>query len=90
MRTAVYRGDPDLASHGLYTRLQEVGGLLPYAGSAEDMVEQQLARYRAWLEAMDRTGVERRLFFEIGGGLLNASSWNPVRLNRPVTVDCGA
>jgi len=33
-RTALYRGDPYLAPHGLYTRLQEVGGLLPSATSA--------------------------------------------------------
>ncbi len=86
-RTALYRGDPSLAPHGLYARLQEVGGLLPYAGSAEELVGQQFARYHAWLEALDRAGVERRLFFETGGALLHASSWNPVRLNRHGTVE---
>jgi hypothetical protein len=35
---------------------------------------------------MDRAGVERRLFFETGGGLLKAS-WNPVRLNSKGTVE---
>ena len=86
-RTALYRGDPDLAPQGLYTRLQEVGGLLPYAISIEELVEQQFARYHAWLEALDRAGVERRLFFEMGGSLLEASSWNPVRINRQGTVE---
>jgi hypothetical protein len=86
-RTALYRGDPELAPHGLYTLLQIVGSLLPYAGSAEELVEQQFARYHAWLETLDRAGIERRLFFELGGGLLQASSWNPVRLNAHGTVE---
>ena len=86
-RTALYRGDPSLAPHGLYASLQEVGSLLPYAGCVEELVEQQFARYHAWLEALDRAGVERRLFFEMGGTLLRASSWNPVRLNRHGTVE---
>src|SRR5215210_7973045 len=86
-RTALYRGDPYLAPHGLYTRLQEVGGLLPYATSAEKLVEQQFARYHAWLETLDRAGVKRRLFFDMGGALLEASSWNPVRVNRHGTVE---
>ena len=86
-RTAVYRGDPEIAPHGLYARHQEVGGLLPYASSVEELVEQQFARYHAWLGTLDRAGVERRLFFQMGGGLLEASSWNPVRLNRHGTVE---
>jgi gamma-glutamyl:cysteine ligase YbdK (ATP-grasp superfamily) len=86
-RTSLYRGDPYLAPHGLYARLQEVGGLLPYATSAERLVEQQFARYHAWLETLDRAGVRRRLFFEVGGALLEASSWNPVRLNPHGTVE---
>ena len=86
-RTALYRGDPELAPHGLYAWLQTVGGLLPYVGSAEELVEQQFARYHAWLEALDRAGIERRLFFALGGGLLQASSWNPVRLNARGTVE---
>src|SRR5918997_5538892 len=86
-RTALYRGDPELAPHGLYALLQIVGGLLPYASSAEELVEQQFARYHAWLETLDRVGIERRLFFELGGGLLQASSWNPVRLNAHGTVE---
>jgi gamma-glutamyl:cysteine ligase YbdK (ATP-grasp superfamily) len=86
-RTALYRGDPELAPHGLYALLQIVGGLLPYASSAEELVEQQFARYHAWLETLDRVGIERRLFFELGGGLLQASSWNPVRLNTHGTVE---
>jgi hypothetical protein len=86
-RTALYRGDPYLAPHGLYVQHQWAGGLLPYASNVEELVEQQFARYHAWLEAIDRAGMERRLFFEMGGGLLSASSWNPVRLNRHGTVE---
>lgn len=86
-RTTLYRGDPELAPHGLYAHLQEVGGLLPYADGAEELVEQQFARYHAWLDTLDRAGVERRLFFEMGGALLRASSWNPVRLNAHGTVE---
>jgi carboxylate-amine ligase len=36
---------------------------------------------------MDRAGVDRKLFFEMGGGLLKASSWNPVRLNPLGTIE---
>jgi carboxylate-amine ligase len=36
---------------------------------------------------MDRAGVDRKLFFEMGGGLLEASSWNPVRLNPLGTIE---
>src|SRR5215203_84379 len=86
-RTVFYRGDPDLAPHGLYAQLEQVGGLLPYAFSVEELVEQQFARYHAWLGAMDRAGVERRLFFEAGGGLFQGSSWNPVRINALGTVE---
>jgi len=50
-------------------------------------VELQFSRYRAWLEAMDRAGVQPQLFFELGGGLLEISSWNPVRLNPKGTVE---
>ena len=85
-RTVFYRGAPDLAPHGLYAQLDQVGGLRPYAFSVEELVEQQFARYHAWLGALDRAGVERRLFFEAGGGLLK-SSWNPVRLNPMGTVE---
>lgn len=86
-RAALYRGDPDLAPYGLYAWFEEVGGLRPYAGSVEELVKLQFSRYQAWLEAMDRADVERRLFFDIGGGLLSASSWNPVRLNPQGTVE---
>jgi hypothetical protein len=86
-RTALYRGDPYLAPQGLYLQHQWAGGLLPYANNVEELVEQQFARYHAWLEAIERAGVKRWLFFEVGGGLLKASSWNPVRLNRQGTVE---
>lgn len=87
MRTACYRGDPDLFPGGLYAELTLVGGLLRYAGNVQDLVEQQFARYHSWLAAMDHAGVDQRLFFENGGGLLRSSSWNPVRLNTHGTVE---
>ncbi len=86
-RMANYRGDRDLAPYGLYARFKEVGGLRPYAGSVEELVELQFSRYRAWLGALDRAGVDLQLFFEVGGGLLSASSWNPVRLNPLGTLE---
>jgi hypothetical protein len=66
-----------------------VDDLQPYAKSVRELVERQLAGYEAWLVAMDRTGVERCLFFESGGNALKAS-WNPVRLNQHGTVELRA
>ncbi len=86
IRTAFYRGSALFGWEGLYTDLPEVGDLRPYARSVEELVERRLADHRAWLEAMDRAGVERRLFFETGGNVLK-SSWNPVRLNQLGTVE---
>jgi gamma-glutamyl:cysteine ligase YbdK (ATP-grasp superfamily) len=83
-RTVHYRGL--LGFDGLYTNLREVGGLSAYASRAEDLVDQQRTRYRAWFAAMDRAGVERRLFARAGGNLHRAS-WNPVRLSRHGTVE---
>ena len=57
-----------------------------YASRVEDLVDQQRARYRAWFAAMDRAGVERRLFAQAGGNLHRAS-WNPVRLSHHGTVE---
>lgn len=88
-RTTRYRGDAELFPNGLYAELHPVGGLRPYAGTIEELVELQFARYHAWLEAMDRAGVERQLFFETGDGLLEAS-WNPVRLNPAGTIELRA
>jgi carboxylate-amine ligase len=85
-RTAYYRGSELLGCEGLYTHMPEVGELRPYAKSIRELVERQLAGYEAWLAAMDRAGVERRLFFEAGGNALKAS-WNPVRLNEQGTVE---
>ena len=85
-RTAYYRGSPDFASSGLYADLAAVGGLRPYARSAEDLVELQFDRYREWLAAMQRAGIGRRLYEEAGDGLLDAA-WNPVRLNPHGTVE---
>jgi gamma-glutamyl:cysteine ligase YbdK (ATP-grasp superfamily) len=83
-RTVHYRGI--LGFEGLYADLREVGGLSPYASRVEDLVDQQRARYRAWFAAMDRAGVERRIFAQTGGNLHRAS-WNPVRLSHHGTVE---
>lgn len=84
-RTVRYRGAA-FGWDGIYTDLPEVGGLLPYADDADHLVRQQFDRYRAWLEAMDRVGVDRHHFVEAGGDLLRPA-WNPVRLNRQETLD---
>ena len=85
-RTVRYRGGAAFGWEGVYTDLPSVGALLPYAESIKMLVEQQFDRYGAWLAAMDRAGVERRLFVEAGGDLLRPA-WNPVRLNRQGTVE---
>lgn len=85
-RTAYYRGNPQLAPYGLYGELEAVGGLRPYAEDVESLVESQFDRYNAWLSAMDRSGVERRLFQAAGNTMLDAA-WNPVRLNAHGTVE---
>jgi gamma-glutamyl:cysteine ligase YbdK (ATP-grasp superfamily) len=84
--TIRYRGSEKFGWEGVYTHLQAVGGLQPYAHCVESLVEQQFARYYAWLEAMDKAGVERHLFLEAGGSLLK-SAWNPIRLNKVGTVE---
>lgn len=84
--TVHYRGSNIFGWEGVYTHLQPVGGLQPYAASTEELVEQQFARYYAWLEAMDKAGVERHLFVEAGGSLLK-TAWNRVRLNGIGTVE---
>ncbi len=84
--TVHYRGSDRFGWEGVYTHLQAVGGLQPYADSVEELVELQFARYYAWLEAMDKAGVERHLFFEAGGNLLK-TAWNRVRLNGVGTIE---
>lgn len=84
--TVHYRGSQIFGWEGVYTHLQAVGGLQSYAASVEELVELQFARYYAWLEAMDKAGVERQLFFEAGGNLLKAA-WNRVRLNPIGTIE---
>jgi Glutamate-cysteine ligase family 2(GCS2) len=84
--TIHYRGSEKFGWDGVYTHLQPVGGLMPYAHCVESLVEQQFARYYAWLEAMDKVGIERHLFLEAGGSLLK-SAWNPIRLNKLGTVE---
>ena len=86
MRTMHYRGSKQFGWEGVYTYLQPVGGLMPYAETIEDLVEQQFNRYYTWLQAMDEAGVERQLFWDSGGELLKAG-WNPVRLNKLGTVE---
>ena len=83
-RTVHYRGM--LGLDGLYTNLQEVGALRTYATCVEDFIDQQDERYRAWFAAMDRAGVDRRLFASTRGNLHRAS-WNPIRLNYRGTVE---
>ena len=55
-------------------------------GVDQELVRLQFDRYRAWLSAMDRAGVDLRLFLEAGGDLLRPA-WNPVRLNRQGTLE---
>jgi carboxylate-amine ligase len=86
VRTVHYRGSAIFGWEGVYKDLPQVGALLPYADDAEHLVRQQFDRYKAWLAAMDRAGVKRRLFAEAGGDLLRPA-WNPVRLNRQGTLE---
>jgi carboxylate-amine ligase len=84
--TIRYRGSETFGWEGVYTHLQPVGGLMPYAEDVEGLVEQQFARYYAWLQAMEKASIKPNLFKEAGGGLLK-SAWNPVRLNKLGTVE---
>ena len=86
MRTIHYRGSKRFAWQGVYTNLQSVGGLMPYAETAEELTQQLFNRYHSWLQAMDLAGVERQIFLDSGGELLTAG-WNPVRLNAIGTVE---
>ncbi len=86
MRTIHYRGSKRFAWQGVYTNLQSVGGLMPYAETVQDMTQQLFNRYHSWLQAMDLAGVGRQLFLDSGGELLTAG-WNPIRLNSIGTVE---
>ena len=86
MRTIHYRGSKRFAWEGVYTNLQSVGGLMPYAETVEDLTQQLFNRYHSWLQAMDLAGVDRQIFLNSGGELLTAG-WNPVRLNAIGTVE---
>jgi carboxylate-amine ligase len=86
VRTVHYRGSATFGWEGVYKDLPQVGALLPYAEDAEHLIHQQFDRYKAWLSAMDRAGVQRRYFAEAGGDLLRPA-WNPVRLNRQGTLE---
>lgn len=84
--TIRYRGSDKFGWDGVYTNLQPVGALLPYVDSVESLVEQQFSRYHAWLQALDKAGVKRKLFYEAGGNILK-SAWNPIRINKLGTVE---
>ena len=86
MRTIHYRGSNKFAWQGVYTELQTVGGLMPYAETVEQLTRQLFNRYHTWLQAMDRAGVDREMFLNSGGELLTAG-WNPIRLNSIGTVE---
>ncbi len=86
MRTIHYRGSTKFAWEGVYTNLQTVGGLMPYAETVEELTRQLFNRYHTWLQAMDRAGVDRQMFLDSGGELLTAG-WNPIRLNSIGTVE---
>ncbi|HEY9769578.1 MAG TPA: glutamate-cysteine ligase family protein [Coleofasciculaceae cyanobacterium] len=86
MRTIHYRGSKQFAWQGVYTDLQSVGGLMPYAETVEDLTQQLFNRYHSWLQAMDLAGVDRQMFLDSGGELLTAG-WNPIRLNSIGTVE---
>ena len=86
MRTIHYRGSKRFAWQGVYTNLQSVGGLMPYAETVEDLNDQLFNRYHSWFQAMDLAGVDRQLFLDSGGELLTAG-WNPIRLNSIGTVE---
>lgn len=86
LRTIHYRGSARFAWQGVYTNLQTVGGLLPYVETTEELIEQLFNRYHSWLQAMDRAGVNRKIFLDSGGELLTAG-WNPIRLNSAGTVE---
>lgn len=86
MRTVHYRGSEYFGWQGVYTYLQPVGGLLPYAETIEQLVEILFDRYYTWLQAMDRAGVPRSMFLNSGGELLTAG-WNPLRINKQGTLE---
>ena len=86
MRTIHYRGSKRFGWQGVYTNLQAVGGLMPYAKTTEELIQQLFHRYHSWLQAMDLAGVDRQIFLNSGGELLTAG-WNPVRLNSIGTVE---
>ena len=86
MRTIHYRGSKRFGWQGVYTNLQSVGGLMPYAQTQEQLTQQLFNRYHSWLQAMDLAGVDRQIFLDSGGELLTAG-WNPVRLNAIGTVE---
>ncbi len=86
VRTVRYRGSAAFGWEGLYAGLPLVGGLKPYAKSAQELVEQQLAGYGAWPRAIARAGFEEDHYSETGGDILKAH-WGPVRVSSLGTVE---
>jgi carboxylate-amine ligase len=86
VRTARYRGSAVFGWEGVYTHLPLVGGLRPYAASAEDLVFQQHVGYQSWVSALERIGLDEERYLEAGGALLK-SHWGPVRLGGLGTVE---
>jgi gamma-glutamyl:cysteine ligase YbdK (ATP-grasp superfamily) len=83
-RTARYRGM--LGLEGPFADLYEVVALSPYAARVEDFVDYQNERYAAWYAALDRAGIDRRLFAPARINM-HGVSWNPIRLNHHGTVE---
>jgi carboxylate-amine ligase len=86
VRTARYRGSAVYGWEGVYTHLPLVGGLKPYAASAEDLVFQQLVSYQSWVSTLVHAGLGEDLYLEAGGALLKAH-WGPVRVGGFGTVE---
>ncbi|MGK7941742.1 MAG: glutamate-cysteine ligase family protein [Crocosphaera sp.] len=84
--TIRYRGSETFAWEGVYTHLQAIGALMPYADCIETLVENQFARFHTWLNAIEQAGINRQGFFDAGGSLLK-SAWNPIRINGLGTVE---
>lgn len=84
-RTAFYRGSRKFGWEGVYTELPELGGLHPYAGNAEELVDRQLEGKEAWLRAMRRAGTDRELK-AMSKSILDLC-WRPVRVSQQNTVE---
>ena len=86
VRTAHYRGSAEFGWEGVYTDLPKVGGLRPYAGSVEELVEIRKSGHQDWLAALARIGLDENDYAETGGNLFE-SCWGPVRISGHGTVE---